>query len=171
MIRRQQVVQALGRFRRRSAFQQGRRRRQLADLLADQIQTFRIVLGRIMRDAAGTRVQTCAAQRFRVGDLADGAFHQIRAAEPHEAGALHHNDDVGQRGQVRAAGDAHAHHGGDLRDVQAAAHQRVVIKNPRRAVLAGKNSVLIGQIHARGIHQINDRDAIAHGDFLGSQNF
>ena len=49
-------------------------------------------------------------------------------------------------------------------------HQRVVKENAARSVLAGKNSILIRQVDAGGIHQINDWNAVAHGDFLRPQD-
>ena len=51
-----------------------------------------------------------------------------------------------------------------------AAHQRVVVEDASGSVLAWKNAVLERQIHAGGIDQIDDRHAIAHGDFLRAQN-
>ena len=77
---------------------------------------------------------------------------------------------VAQRRQVGAAGDARPHHGRDLRDAQLAPHQRVVVEDAARAVLAGKDAVLVGQIHARRIHQVHDRQAVAHGDLLRAQD-
>ena len=62
------------------------------------------------------------------------------------------------------------HHRGDLRNAQLAAHQRVVIEDAAGAVLAGENAVLIGQVDARGIHQVDDGQAVAHGDFLRAQD-
>ncbi len=52
-----------------------------------------------------------------------------------------------------------SHHRGDLRHVQIAPHQRVVVEDPRRAVLSGKHAALIRQVDARRIDQIDDRDA------------
>ena len=171
MIGRQDVVQTFGGFGGRCAFEWSKRRRKLADFLTDQLETGRIVLGGIVRDAAGARVEASSAQRLGIGDLADRALHQVRSAQAHEAGAFDHNNDVGQRGQVGSTGDAHAHHGGDLRDLQAAAHERVVVEDPRGSISAGENAVLIRKVHAGGIDQVDDRDAIAHGDFLGAQDF
>ena len=115
-------------------------------------------------------MHACAAERFRIDHLSGGALHQVRPAESHETGALHHDDAVAQRGQVRAPRDARPHHGGDLRNAQLAAHQRIVEEDAARAVLSRKDPVLVGQIDARRIHQVHDRQAIAHGDFLRAQN-
>ncbi len=111
-----------------------------------------------------------AAERFLIDRLAGRSLDQIGAAKAHEAGVFHHDDDVAERGKVRAAGDARAHHRRDLRDAQFAAHQRVVEEDAARAVLAGKDAVLIREVDAGGIDQINDRHAVAHRDLLRAQN-
>ena len=103
-------------------------------------------------------------------DLADRALHQIRPAQAHEAGVLHHDDDVAERGKIRAAGDAGSHDGGNLRERELAAHKRVVKEDAAGAVLAGEDAVLIGEVDAGRIDQINDGRAVAHGDFLRAQN-
>jgi len=84
-----------------------------------------------------------SAQRFLIGDLPGRALHQIRSAQTHETGAVHHDDAIAQRGQVRAARDAGSHHGGNLRDSQFAAHQGVVEEDAARAVLSRKDAVLV----------------------------
>ena len=94
-------------------------------------QAIGIVLRHVMRHAADRGVHARAAERFGIDHLARRALHQVRPAESHEAGALHHDDDVAERGQVRAAGDARPHHRGDLRNAQLAPHQRVVIEDAR----------------------------------------
>ena len=112
-----------------------------------------------------------AAESFVINRLPGCAFDQIRAAQAHKRSAFDHQDHVRKRGQISSARDAHSHHGGNLRNFQITAHNRVVIKNPRRAVLTGKNAALIRQIHARRINQINDRHTAAHRNFLRPQNF
>lgn len=111
-----------------------------------------------------------SAEGFGVDHLAGCSLHEVRSAEAHEAGLFDHEDDVAQRGQIGSAGDAGAHDGGDLGDAQAAAHERVVIEDPRGSVLAGKDAVLQGEIDAGRIHEVDDGDAVAHGDFLGAKD-
>ena len=113
----------------------GNRRRgfgQLADALANARQAIGVVFSHVMRHAADRRVQLRPAQRFGFNHLPGSAFDQVGAAEPHEAHALHHDDHVTQRGQISAACDARTHHGRDLRNAQAAAHDRVVIEDSAR---------------------------------------
>ena len=123
-----------------------------------------------MCDAARFGVQLRAAERFRVNDLAGRAFDEVRAAQAHEARLLDHDQNVAQRRKIGAAGDARSHDGGKLRHPELAPHKRIIQKNAARAVLAGKDAVLIRKVDAGGIHQIDDGRAVAHGDFLRAQN-
>ncbi len=143
MIGGEQIVEALGGLGGRRAFGPRGGGGKIAKLLPDEAQAIGIVLGHVMSDAADGGVHVRAAERFGVDDLPHRALHQIGPAEAHEAGFVHHEDHVAERGQISAAGDAGAHDGGDLRHLQLAAHQRVVIENPRRAVLAWKDAVLV----------------------------
>ncbi len=113
-----------------------RRGRQLAKALADPLQAVGIVLRHVVRHAADRGVHARAAQRFGIDHLPGRALHQVRTAQPHEAGAFHHDDAVAERRKIRAARDARPHHRRDLRDAQLAPHQRVVVGRcgPRRTV-------------------------------------
>ena len=73
-------------------------------------------------------------------------------------------------GQVRAAGDALPHHRRELRNAQIAAHDRVVVEDPRRAVLPGEHAALVRQVHAGRVDEVDDRDAAAHRDLLRAQD-
>ena len=106
------------------------------------------------------------AQRLGVHGLAGSALHQVGAAKPHEAGAVDHEDDVGEGRQVGAAGDTASHDGADLRHPQVSPHDRVVVEQPGRAVLAGKDPALVRQVHPGAVHKVDDGDVLAHGHFL-----
>lgn len=111
-----------------------------------------------------------SAQRLGVHGLAGGALHEVRAAQTHERRARDHEDHVRERGQVRAARDARAHDGGDLRHVQVAAHDRIVVEDARGPVLPRKHAALVGQVHPRRVDQVHDRDPLAHGDLLRAEH-
>jgi len=163
-------INPIRRLRGFSGLRSGRRRRQLPKTRANHIEAILVILRHIMRHTAGAIVQMRAAQRFLIDGLPRCALYQIRTAEPHKAGFLHHDDHIAERREIRAAGNTRTHHSRHLRHPQLAPHQRIVVENPAAAVLAGKDAVLIRQIDARGIDQINDRHTVAHGDFLGAQN-
>ena len=123
-----------------------------------------------MCDATDLRMRDRAAECLAVDRLAGGALHEIRPAKPHERRALHHHDEIGQRGEIRAASDALPHHRGELRNAQVPAHDGVVIEDPARAVLAWKYAALIRQVHPRRIDEVDDRDTTAHRHFLSAQH-
>ena len=108
----------------------------MRDEVAQLVQARLVVVHRVVRDAADLGVRHRAAERLAVDRLAGGALHEVRTAEPHERRALHHDDEVGERRQIRAARDARPHHRGELRNAQVAPHDRIVIEQPARAVLA-----------------------------------
>src|SRR2546430_16079587 len=66
-----------------------------------------------------------------------------------------HEDDVRQGRQIRAAGDARPHHRGDLGHAEVVSHDRVVIEDPRRAVLSRKYAALAGEVDAGRIDQVD----------------
>jgi hypothetical protein len=144
---------------------------QLAELPADHLETLRVILSHVVRDAAGSCVELGAAERFRVDNLAGRALDEIRAAQAHEARLFDHDQNIAERGKIGAAGDARSHHRGNLRHPEPAPHKRIIKENTARAVLSGKNTVLVREVHPRGINQIENRRAVAHGDFLRPQNF
>ncbi len=110
------------------------------------------------------------AEGFVVDRLAGRSFHQVCTAEAHERSALDHQNYVAQCRQVRTAGDAHSHHGRDLRHLEVMPHYRVVIKDACGTVLSRENAALIRQIDARRIDEIDDRHTIAHRDLLRPQD-
>ena len=97
-------------------------------------------------------------------------FHEVWPSESHETRPVHHENDVGESRQVCAAGDARSHHRRELRNPQIATHDGVVVKDAGRPVLTGKHPPLVRQIHAGGVHEVDDRNAAPHSDLLGPQH-
>ena len=120
-------------------------------------------------DGAGDlRVHGRAAQFFGRVFLADGCLHQRRAGEK-EAAAFGHEHVIGHHGQIRAAGDAHAHDRGDLRNAHCR-HDGVVAEDAAEVVLVGKDVFLQGQKDAGGIDEVDRRDAVLDRDGLGADD-
>ena len=109
-----------------------------------------------MSDSGQLIVRACSTQSFVIDRLARGSFHQIRAAQSHKGGTINHHDNIGERWQISASGDARPHYRGYLRNLEVAPHYGVVIEDSGRAVLTRKNSALKGKVHARGIDQVDD---------------
>ena len=130
----------------------------------------RIVVGLAEIDgAADLRVHFCAAQFFGGSFLADGGLHQRGAGEK-KAGAFGHQDVIAHHREVGAAGHAHAHDGGDLRDAHGA-HHRIVAEDAAEIVGVGENVFLQRQKNAGGIDQINRGNVIFDGDILRANDF
>src|SRR5438132_13262079 len=63
-----------------------------------------------------------------------------------------------------------SHDRGDLRHAEVVSHDRVVVEDARRAVLPWEHAALVRQIHAGRVHEVHDRDALAHRDLLRAQH-
>ena len=128
-----------------------------------------MVVGLLEIDGAGDLgVHGGAAQLFGGIFLADGGFDE-RGAGEEEAAALGHEDVVGHDGQIGAAGDAHAHDGGDLRDAHGG-HARVVAEDAAEVVLIGEDVFLQRQEDAGGVDEIERGDVVLHRDVLRAEN-
>ncbi len=82
-----------------------------------------------------------------------------------ESAAVGHKDVVAHYRQVSAAGDAHAHDGGDLRNALGR-HDGVVAEDAAEVVGVGEDIFLQRQEDAGGIDEIDGRDVIIEGDVL-----
>ncbi len=128
-----------------------------------------VVVGLLEVDGAGDfSVHGCAAEFFGVGLLADGGLHQRRAGEE-EAGAFGHEHGVSHDGQISAAGNAHAHDGGDLGNAHGA-HDGVVAEDAAEVVGVGEDVFLQGKEDAGGVDQVERGNAVFDGDGLRAQN-
>ena len=170
----QEIVKRVRVFRRaRGRFHQRRNDRPGKDFdeISQLLETRLIVIHGVVRNGADLGVRDRTAQGLGVDRLSRGTLHEVRPTEPHERRALHHDDDVRQRREISAAGDARTHDGRELRHFEVVPHDRVVVKDARGAVLAREHAALIRQVHARGINEVDDRDTAAHRGFLRAQDF
>ncbi len=110
-----------------------------------------------------------AAQIFRRSFLADSRLHQRRPRQK-QARALGHQDVIAHYRQIRAAGHAHAHNGGQLRNAHRA-HHRVVAEHAAEIVGIGKHVLLQRQKYTRRINQINRGNVIVDSNILRADHF
>src|SRR3954451_2761853 len=143
----------------------------LPEFPADQRKAIVVARSSMVSNTADARMHLRAPERFGIGHLPYGALDEIGPAQPHESGAFHHDHDIAKSGEISSAGDARTHDSSNLRNAKPPPHQRVVVEDACRPILSGKNRVLQGKVHARGVNKVNDREAITHGDFLRSQDF
>ncbi len=72
--------------------------------------------------------------------------------------------------QIRAAGNAHAHNGGELGDTRGR-HHGIVAKDAAEVVGVRKDIFLQRQENAGGIDQIDGRKLVINGDVLRANDF
>ncbi|MNV03306.1 hypothetical protein D3C71_935670 [compost metagenome] len=111
-----------------------------------------------------------AAQFLRAHHFAGRSLHQRRAAEKDRALIFDDHGLVAHGGYIGPARGATPHHHGDLRDALRR-HIGLIVKDTAEMIAVGKHLVLIGQVRAAGIHQINTGQAVFSGDFLRAQMF
>ncbi len=118
---------------------------------------------------ADLRMHFRAAKLFGGNLLSDGGLHQRRTGEK-QTGALGHQDVIAHHRKIGPSGNTHSHDGGDLRNSHGA-HHRVIPEDAAKIVRVGEDVFLQGQEHARGVHQIDRRDAVFDGDVLRADDF
>ena len=124
--------------------------------------------GQHVTAAGDLAVHARAAELLERRLLADGHLHHARAAHVERGLAVDHDDEVGQRRQIRRAGrrrpeqDAHLrNHAGEL---------DLVVEDPAGVEAAGKDLDLLGDAPAGGVHQVEHRHAQARGLFLDADD-
>ena len=111
-----------------------------------------------------------AAQILGRNDLAGRGLHQRRAGEKNRALAAHDHRLVRHRRHIGAAGGAGAHHDGDLRDA-GGRHVGLIVEDAAEMIAIGKHLVLVRQIGAARIDQIQARQPVLRRDLLRAQMF
>ncbi|GBF25296.1 hypothetical protein MnTg02_00326 [bacterium MnTg02] len=127
-----------------------------------------VVSGQVIRDTGEPRVHITATKLLGGNFLARRRLHQRRTGEKNRSLVLDDNRFIGHGRHVSAACRARAHHHGDLRNAFRR-HVGLIVKDASEMVAVGKHFVLVGQICAAGIHQINARKFILFGNLLGAQ--
>ena len=127
-----------------------------------------VVLGEVVGDAGDAGVDIGAAEILRGDDFAGGGFHQRGAAEEDGALAFHDDGFIGHGGDVGAAGGAAAHDDGDLSDALRG-HLGLVEEDAAEMVAIGEDLVLVGEVGAAGIHEVEAGEAVLAGDVLRAE--
>ncbi len=132
--------------------------RNVAQELLDHLHALLLGLGREAGHTALAGVNAGATEVLGVDVLAGDGLHHLRTGEEHVAGALGHEDEVGEGRGVNGTTGAGAHDGGNLgnhtRSEDVALEDLTVTGQSRDAFL---NAGATGVVHA------DDRRTIAHG--------
>ena len=142
---------------------------QLFHQRADAYQATFIVGLAVVHRAADLRMHLGAAQIFGRYFLSYRRLHQRRSRQKKSA-ALSHQYVVAHQRQVGAAGHAHAHDGGDLRNAHGA-HDCVIAEDAAKIVGVRENIFLQRQKHSGRVHQIKGRNPILDRDVLCPDDF
>ena len=127
-----------------------------------------VVLRQVVGHARQAGVHIATAQVFGAHHLARGGLHQRWATQ--KDGALVLDDDrfIAHCGHVGAACRARAHHHGDLTDAHGA-HVGLVEEDAAEVVAVGENLVLVGQVGAARVHQVDTGQVVLLRHLLGTQ--
>src|SRR5690554_4487991 len=143
---------------------------QVGDAAPGDFQGVGVVLGVVVGNTGDFTVYVGATKVFGADYFTGGGFYQRRAGQ--EDGALITDDDgfVGHGRNVGANGGTQAHNDSDLRDV-VGRHAGLVKEDAAEVVAIREYFVLSWQVGTAGVDQVDARQAVLQGDFLGSQVF
>ena len=141
---------------------------QIGDDLSHNRQRVGVIKRQMIGNPAGTCVHIRAAQLLCRYDLAGRGFHQGRPSEEDRSLFFDDHRLVGHRRHIGTARRAGSHHRGDLRNTLRR-HGRLIVENSPEMLPVREHIILLGQVRAAGIHQIDARHVVLPGDLLGAQ--
>ena len=109
-----------------------------------------------------------ATQVLSRDDLTGCSLDQRWSGEKDGALITHDDGLVRHRRHIGTTGGTRPHDHGNLRQTHRR-HIGLIVKYPTEMIAVGKDFVLIGQIGAAAIDQIDARQPVLHGDFLRPQ--
>ncbi len=127
-------------------------------------------MGKMIGNAGLPGVHIRTAQLFRTHHLTCCRLHQRRAAKEDRALVFDDHGLVAHRRHIGPARRAAAHHHGDLGDAFRR-HIGLIVEDTAEMIAVGKHFVLIGQVRAAGIHEVNTGQAVLGGNLLRAQMF
>ena len=142
--------------------------RDVRDDIAHDGQRMFVILGQMIDHARFARVQIAAAQILGADFFARRGLHQRRAGEEDRALIADDHALVGHGGHIGPARRAAAHHAGNLRDLLGA-HVRLIEEDAPEMVAVGEDLILMRQVRAAAVDQIDARQAVCLGNFLRAQ--
>ena len=141
---------------------------QIADDLARDGQRMRVVLGVMVGHAGNPGMHVGTAQILRRHHLAGRRLHQRRAAQEDRPLPLHDDALVRHRRYIGTARRAAAHHHGDLRNA-GCGQRRLIVEDAAEMVAVREHLVLVRQVGAAGIDQIEAGQIVLPCDLLRPQ--
>ena len=127
-----------------------------------------VVLGIVVGDARQPGVELGAPELLGGDLLAGGGFHQRRAAQEDGRLLADHDGLVRHRRHIGAAGGAGAHDASDLGNARRR-HRRLIVEDAAEMLAVGEDLVLVRQVGAAGVDQVDAGKAVLQRDLLGPQ--
>ncbi len=129
-----------------------------------------VIFRQIVGNAGKAGVDIATAQIFGADDLAGGGPDQRRAGEEDRALVAHDDRDVRHGRHVSSPGGAGTHDHRDLRDALRR-HLCLIEEDAAEMVAVGEDLVLVGQVGAAAVHQIDAGQVVLLRNLLGTQMF
>ena len=127
-----------------------------------------VVVGQVVGHAGEAGVHIAAAEVLGRHHFAGGGLHQGRAAQEDGALVLHDDGFIAHGRHIGAACRARAHHHRNLRN--ALGRKIGLVEEDAAEVIAvGENFVLVRQVGAAAVHQVDARQAVLLRDLLRPQ--
>ena len=141
---------------------------QVLDGVARDRQRMHVVLGQMVDHAGQAGMHIAAAQVLGAHDFAGGGLDQWRAAQKDRALVAHDDALVAHRRHIGATGRATAHDHGNLGDALRA-EVGLVEEDAAEMVAVRKHLVLVRQVGAARVDQVDARQAVLLRDLLRAQ--
>src|SRR5882757_1383276 len=109
-----------------------------------------------------------AAKRLAVDDLVDGRLDDRRPSKVDPPGPSHHHDLVRECGNIRTACRAAAEHRRYLRQSRRR-HPALLKEGAAEMIAVWEDAILLRQIGATAIHQIDARQPVLEGNLLHAE--
>ena len=138
------------------------------DDIAGGAQRVGVGVANVIGDARNPGVDIGAPQFLSPHRLAGRGLDQRRTAQEYRRLTPHHDRLIGHGRNVSAARRRTAHHHRHLRDSRSR-HPRLIIEDAAEMLAVGENLILVGQMRAAGIDQIDAGQAVVAGNHLRPQ--
>ena len=136
--------------------------------LTGQGQRMRVVVGEVIGNAREPRMHVAAAEVLGAHLLPGRGLHQRRAGEKDRALVAHDDAHIRHRRNIGPARGAGSHHHRDLGD-GAGRHLGLIVEDAPEMLAVGKDLVLVRQVRAAAVHQIDAGQPVLRRDLLGAQ--
>ena len=128
----------------------------------------RVIFGQVIRHTGQARVDVTAAQVLGCDNFACRGPYKGWTRQKDRALFFHNDRHIRHGRHICPARRTRPHNHSDLRNAFGA-HLRLIVENPAKVIAVGENFVLIGQVRAATVDQIDAGQIVLFGDLLCTQ--